>query len=231
MERTDGHPVIHYWLKVDATDLSGYKIEMHLHQVPPHFQLAMATHHEYDDRFWRFVKDFHVEADGGKAVAVRTDSALWDITIPGSDAVVSYKILLPGGRRFAHQPFLASYGGLLGDIHSFLYLVGQTQIPDTVTFELPDGWQIATGLERTAGNNSFIAASAKTLMDCPVLTGRLHQWNFRVKGIPYTIAYLPVAGTPAFGSARDWRCSMQTCWSGGQAFHAKTPRAQRIWNP
>lgn len=199
--RTDVGPVIHYWLKVKEQDLSGYTIEMHLQHVSSHFQLAMATHHEYDDRFWRFIKDFHVEAKGGTAVAVRRDSALWDIVIPGSEADVSYKILLPAGRRQAHQPFLASYGGLLGDMHSFLYLVGQTQYPATVTFDLPTGWQIATGLERAGGNNDFSAASARTLMDCPVLAGHLHTWIFMVKGIPYTIAYLPVAGKIAFDTA------------------------------
>jgi predicted metalloprotease with PDZ domain len=201
MEWTIVHPAIHYWLKVDAADFAGYKIEMHLHHVPHHFQLAMATHHEYDDRFWRFVRNFHVDSGGSNAIVMRTDSALWDITIPGGDAVVSYNIQLPVGRRFAHQPFLSSYGGLVGDIHSFLYLVGKTQIPSTVTFELPEGWQMATGLERTTRNNTFIASSAKTLMDCPVLAGYLHQWNFTVEGIPYTVAYLPVAGTPAFDTA------------------------------
>lgn len=191
-------PVIHYWLKVDAADTSGYEIEMDLSHVPHRFQLAMATHHEYDDRYWRFVKNFRVETGGSEAIVMRADSAVWDITIPRSGAVVRYHIQLPGGRRFAHQPFLSSYGGLLGDIHSFLYLVGQTKTPSLVTFQLPKGWQIATGLERTDDDSTFIASPVKMLMDCPVLTGHLHQWNFMVKGVPHTIAYLPVAGALPF---------------------------------
>ena len=193
-------PEIHYWLKVDTTDTTGYAVEMQLTHVAHHFQLAMATHHEYDDRFWRFVRNIHVESTGGKGIVLRTDSAVWDVTIPGTDAVISYRIQLPGPRRFAHQPFLSSYGGLLGDIHSFLYLVGQTKIPSTVTFRLPKGWQIATGLERK-DDSTFTASSAEILMDCPVLTGYLHRWNFMAKGVPHTIAWLPVAGAPAFDTA------------------------------
>jgi predicted metalloprotease with PDZ domain len=191
-------PTIHYRLEVAAGDTSRYKVEMKLTQVAKHFRLAMATHHEYDDRFWRFVRNFRVETVGGKAIFQKSDSAVWDITIPGRDAVVSYTIQLPVGHRFAHQPFLSSRGGLLGDIHSFFYLVGETQIPASVTFELPAGWQIVTGLEKTIDPNTFRAASAKILMDCPVLAGYLHQWSFIVKGIPHTVAYLSVSDNLRF---------------------------------
>src|SRR6266481_5662989 len=84
-ERGSAGLIIHYTLKADIADLSGYDIEIHLHNARPHFQLAMATHHEYDDRFWRFVKNFRVESPDGKSNYTRKDSALWDITIPGND--------------------------------------------------------------------------------------------------------------------------------------------------
>lgn len=197
-----GHPHIHYVLQVDAGDLSGYRIAIHLSRVPHHFRLAMATHHEYDDRFWRYVRDVQLEATGHTARLTRTDSAVWDVTIPGDSAVISYRLQLPGQHVYAHRPFLSSNGGLVGDIHSFMYLVGHTQGPAIVTFELPSGWQIATGLERMAGpKNTFHVSSAKMLMDCPVLAGRLHQWTFQWEGIPYTIAYLPVNDTIAFDTA------------------------------
>src|SRR5882762_10166335 len=63
---------IHYVLKAD-TDCSGYDIEIHLRHVPHHFQLAMATHHEYDDRFWRFVQKFRIEIPDGKASYTKKD--------------------------------------------------------------------------------------------------------------------------------------------------------------
>ena len=206
--------VINYRLIVDKDDTTGYDVEMRLQHVPHRFKLAMATHHEYDDKFYRFVRDFRVEAGGGgadgaggyatgrggHATAERTDSAVYDISIPGDQAVISYRIQLPA-HRFAHQPFLSRNGGSVGDIHSFFYLVGSTKIPATVDFDLPAGWTIATGLEPTGDPHSFRVSSAKMLMDCPVLVGHLWQWHFTQGKIPYTVTYLPVAGRPAFDTA------------------------------
>ena len=201
-QQYDIQPTIHYRLIVAPGDSSGYKVEMALGHTPHHFRIAMATHHEYDDRFWRFVRNLRVETPGGSAVVQKSDSAVWDITIPGKDAVVSYFIQLPAGHHFAHQPFLSSRGGLVGDLHSFFYLVGHTQIPASVTFELPAGWQIVTGLDNTADPRTFTAASAKILMDCPVLTGFVRQWPFTIKGIPHTVAYLPINDTLHFDTTQ-----------------------------
>ncbi len=140
--------VLHYRLTVHEGDTTGYDVEMRLQHMPHHFRLAMATHHEYDDRFYRFVRNFRVKATDGAATFVRTDSAVYDLGINGDQAVVSYRIELPP-HRFAHQPFLSRNGGLVGDIHSFFYLAGSTKIPATVDFDLPAGWTIASGLEPT----------------------------------------------------------------------------------
>lgn len=191
-------PAMHYRLTVNPGDTTGYNIEIRIDHAPPHFQLAMATHPEYDDRFWRFVRNFKVRTTLGEAAVIRKDSAVYDISITGNRAIITYRIQLPATRGYAHRPFLSSYGGLVGDIHSFFYLVGQTKLPVSVTFKLPPGWGIATGLEPTTDNNTFTAGSAAMLMDCPVLTGRLHRWHFQVGGIPYTIAYLKVPGSPSF---------------------------------
>jgi predicted metalloprotease with PDZ domain len=194
-------PSIHYLLTVDPTNPAGYEVEIQLRHLPHHFQLAMATHHEYDDRPWRDVKGFRVVSGRGKATFQRTDSAVWDITAPGDEVTVSYSVTLRGGPRFAHQPFLSDHGGLLGDLHSFMYLPAWIHLPCPVTFDIPAGWQIVTGLTRAAGTNNFIASSAQTLLDCPILAGDLRQWEFTVDGIPHTIAWLPAADTTAFDTA------------------------------
>ena len=41
-------PIVHYTVKVDAADTTAYAVEIRLQHVPAHFQLAMATHPEYD---------------------------------------------------------------------------------------------------------------------------------------------------------------------------------------
>ena len=191
---------IGYRLTVHEGDTTGYDVEMRLQHVPHQFKLAMATHHEYDDKFYRFVRDFRVVATGGEAGFVRVDSAVYALTVSGDRVIVSYRIQLPP-HRFAHQSFLSRNGGMVGDVHSFFYLVGGTKIPATVDFDLPAGWTIATGLEPAGHVNSFRVSSAKMLMDCPALVGRLWEWHFKEGGIPYRVSYLPVNRRPVFDTA------------------------------
>ena len=57
-------PVITYTLHVDSADLSGFDVSMSVRGKRDTTLLAMATHPEYDDKYWRFVRDVRVEASG-----------------------------------------------------------------------------------------------------------------------------------------------------------------------
>jgi predicted metalloprotease with PDZ domain len=190
-----------YVLKIDTGNLSGYDVEMFIHNPPHIFQVAMATHHEYDDRFWRYVENFRVESGSS---FTRPDSAVWQVSVPGKEAIIRYRIHLPvqkAGQRASHRPFLTGRGGLVGDLHSFMYIVGQTSIPSHVTFELPAGWQIATGLESTNDSTTFYAPNAKFLMDCPVLVGQFWNGYFSIEGVPHRVVYWPRSRTSLFDTA------------------------------
>lgn len=183
--------IINYVLIIDTSDLSGYDVEMHIQNAPKIFHLAMATHHEYDDRYWRFIENFNTQSSQ-QINFVREDSALWKITYSGKDAAIKYRIHLPGSnisQRPAWLPFLSSTGGLVGSMHSFMYLVEQPNISCNVTFQLPQGWQIATGLQSTNNDKTFYTANAKELLDCPAMVGKFQSWNFLVRGVPHKIVY------------------------------------------
>lgn len=185
-------PVIHYLLSIDEADLSSFSIEMRLRNVPTTFQIAMVTHPEYDDRFWRYIRDLSVQTKAGTGTIIRLDSALWKVTIAGNEAVIRYRIQLPApgeGQRPSWTPFLSSTGGLVGGPHSFMYVVGATLAPSHVTIKVPKNWKIATGLQPTSDPTTFFAASAFVLSDCPILTGKLFNWSFNVDGIPHHIVY------------------------------------------
>jgi predicted metalloprotease with PDZ domain len=180
-------PSLHYTLRIDSSDLSGYRVSIRVFHAPRRFRLAMATHHEYDDRFWRFVRSFEVEAP---ASFYRDDSAVWTITTPGEEVFVTYRIQLPLPQplHFSHRPFLTLNGGLVGDLHSFMYLVEDPHTLCRLTLQLPVGWRPATGLE--PASKEFVATSASQLLDAPILVGGLHQWYFTVDGTPHQVAYL-----------------------------------------
>lgn len=196
-------PVISYILSVDTADLSGYTIKLSIKHAPANVTLAMATHHEYDDRFWRYVENFTARRGPVTLEYVHMKNAVWQIKSTGDSINVSYRIRLPLAYPYhpCHRPFLASYGGLIGDIHSFMYLVDYENLPVSVTFQLPGGWQIATGLTATSRYNVFTAANFKVLLDCPVFAGKLRTWNFVEGGIPYKIVYLPSPGAAYFDTS------------------------------
>lgn len=172
-------PVLHYILRIDSSDLSGYTVSIRVYPAPHHFRLAMATHHEYDDRFWKYIRSFQVDSPAGY---IREDSAVWSITTPGDRVSVSYRIQLPPPTpiHFSHRPFLTPYGGLVGDLHSFMYLVEDIHAPCTLALLLPDGWQAASGLDSKS--------SAQQLLDAPILVGRLDRWTLTFDGTPHEVA-------------------------------------------
>jgi predicted metalloprotease with PDZ domain len=172
-------PVLSYGLRVDPQNLSGFDVVLSIRNAPDSFQLAMAAHPEYDDKYWRFLKDLRVEGSGDARV-VRLDSALWRVTAPSGQVTLRYRLELPASTeayRSAWKPFLSPTGGLVGGPHSFLYLVGAPLAPCHVALDLPQGWEAATGLEPTGDPAVFFAPSAAILIDSPILVGKLRTWR------------------------------------------------------
>ena len=197
-------PVVSYTLRVDSADLSGFDVEMRIRNARDTVRLAMVAHQEYDDRYWRFVRDLRVEGAGGAGSAAREDSALWRVVIPGGAGVVRYRLQLPPAEsrfRSAWVPFLAPTGGLVGGPHSFLYVVGAELAPAHVTLDLPGGWEVATGLEPTADPRTFFAPSVDVLADCPILVGKVRSWRFAVDGVPHRVVYWPLPDAQPFDTA------------------------------
>ncbi|MBA3674844.1 MAG: M61 family metallopeptidase [Chitinophagaceae bacterium] len=196
-------PAVGYTLRVDTNNLSGYDVEINIKNAPKTFHLAMATHKEYDDRYWRYVENFRAESKE-KISFERKDSALWKINSSGKNITIKYRIHLPvltGTVRPVWRPFLSKTGGLVGDMHSFMYLVEDARISSYITFKIPENWKIATGLASTSDAKIFYASSAKTLMDCSVMVGNFLSRSFIVQGIPHKIAYWLLPDAKSFDTS------------------------------
>jgi predicted metalloprotease with PDZ domain len=177
---------------------------MRIPNAPSPLRLAMAAHPEYDDRFSRYVRGFTAFSSGAPLAVVREDSAVWRVASAGGDVVVRYRIELPpasGGVRGSWVPFLAPTGGLVGGPHSFMYVLGGESAPARVELRLPPGWTAATSLDRRLGTTVFSAPDFATLMDSPVLVGRLRRWSFAVDGVPHEVAYWPRPDAAVFDTA------------------------------
>jgi predicted metalloprotease with PDZ domain len=197
-------PVVTYTLRVDSADRSGFDVTMTVRTKRDTTLLAMVAHPEYDDKYWRFVRDVRVEGARGGASVTRADSALWRVVAPGGAFVMRYRLALPtqeGDGRAAWKPFVSSTGALVGGTHSFMYVVGETLAPSHVTLELPAGWSIATALTPTSDPRTFYAPSALVLAESPMLVGRFRDWRFVVDGAAHRVVYWPLPGAAPFDTA------------------------------
>ena len=196
-------PVVHYILRLDSADLSGFDVEMRLRNVPDTLRVAMAAHPEYDDRYWRFVEGMRVDTPHGPGTVARVDSALWRVTSPGGEAMIRYRIRLPpseAGARASWRPFMSTSGALTGGPHTLMYVASAPLAPAYVTLEIPRNWEIATGLVPTSDRYTFFAPTAEVLVDAPILVGRLRSWRFDVDGTPHRVVYWPLPDATPFDS-------------------------------
>lgn len=197
-------PVIGYTLRVDSANLDGFDVIMAVRAARDTVLLGMGAHPEYDDRYWRYIRDVRVEATGGRATVTAVDSALWRVIAPGGVFVLHYRLALPAADRpflLAWQPFLSPTGGLVGGIHSFMYVVGQTLAPSHVTLDLPASWSVSTALVPTSNPRTFYAPSVAALTESPMLVGRLRDWRFAVDGVPHRVTYWPLPDATPFDTA------------------------------
>jgi predicted metalloprotease with PDZ domain len=195
-------PQIQYTLRVDSTDLSGWTVEMRLRMTSDVIRLAMAAHPEYDDRYWRYVRDVSVEPVG---TVTRVDSAVWQVSAPTGFVTVRYRIALPApepGLRSSWQPYLTPTGGLIGGPHAFMYLLGSEEMMVSVALELPASWNIATGLDTTRDRRLFFAANAAALVDSPILVGRLRSWRFTEGGAEHRVVYWAKPDAASFDTVK-----------------------------
>lgn len=197
---TRTQPVIHYTVAVDPEDLSAYRVEMRVRNAPDTLRFALAIWAPGAYRvpgFSKWLRDLAVRS-GDRGVSVSTvDSSSWRAVVEGGEATVSYKVgwASPAvGSTPNNRSFLTGTGGLVDGPATFVYLAGSPAhklVPAHVTFDLPDGWRIATGLIPTADPRTFFAPSYDVLVDSPTLIGALRIWMFGVDGVPHRVAYWP----------------------------------------
>ena len=192
---------VEYRLRVDSADLSGFSVDMVVHNAPATFTLAAAAHPEYDDKYWRYLTDLRVtDATGHHGTVTRADSALWRVVTTAGMVTVHYRLALPPAPatpRAAWKPFLSPTGGLVGGPHSFLYVLGMEKAGALVRLEMPASWNAASGLHADNAR-TFFAPNMHDLMDSPIFVGKFSDWRFTEGGLPHRIVFWRAPNAVAF---------------------------------
>lgn len=212
-------PVVRYVIRVDTTDLTGWSVELHLRNVPDTIRLALPVWAPGAYRVVDFARNIQslTARVGDRVVPVTPDGASrWRIVAPSggvasagapmssTDVVVSYRLVYPSVAAAVNpnnRSFLRATGGLVDGPPTFVYLSAAKLAPLHVTFDIPAGWRVMTGLEPTADPRTFFAASYDVLIDSPSLvapTPALRWWTTLIDGVPHRIGYWSQPGAPSF---------------------------------
>ena len=189
----DTTPQLFYSVTV-PNDRSAYLVELQIDRPPRQSRLVIPSWAPGAYRLmdsWQNIRDFAVVTSAGDPLPVHQDSPIsWIIDTRGSQRItVRYAAGLPDSvawRRPNNRWFLRGTSGVIDGARTFLYLDGWKQVPARVTFQLPPGWRLATGMPPTSKDSTiFAAASYDVLIDSPVLLGHFLTYSFTAAGTPH----------------------------------------------
>ena len=205
-----GDDPIHYTIRVNPNDLTGFDVEMRIPNARGRVQVAMAAHPEYDDRYFRYIENFSSESGGRKLTFTKPADAVWQMDDVHGALTLRYRVKPAQKEREWRQtwkPFLTPTGGRVGDLHMLMYVVGVEKSPARLTLDMPAGWKAVSGL-KPAGDSRTFVGSIEEMLDSPVLVGDVREWKFTVAGVPHTVAILsppdakPVDAAPVVDGIR-----------------------------
>lgn len=127
--------------------------------------------------FAKNVQEVRAETPDGHELDVRqVGTSQWRISTDSDAADFHYKVFLPSRR--GSTPLDDTHYRFMG-INTLMYVVGEDPYPApgavTLSFDAPEGWVFATGLEETA-YGSFVAPDYDTLVDAPVEMAAKLEW-------------------------------------------------------
>ena len=189
--RTD--PKVDYTVTVRGGDRTAYFVELRIANPPNPARLVIPNWAPGAYRLMdsgQNITGFTASTAAGDALPVTRDSEIsWTVDTKGAASlVVRYTAAVRDAvqwRRPNNRWFLRPTSGMIDGPRTFMYLDGWKLTPAHVTFRLPAGWRIATGLVATTDGTTYWAPSYDVLIDSPVLIGRFLSYRFTAAGVPH----------------------------------------------
>lgn len=149
--------------------------------TPGHYEIA---------NYARYVSGFSATDRAGRALDwEKTDKDTWRIASSGADRVVVAFEFLADTVNLSGSILFEDFG-IFNGTNLFVYPETGFDFASTVTFDLPAGWEIATGLTKTA-EGRYAAPDYDTLVDAPTFVGHFGIDSTRVDGVPIRLAVYP----------------------------------------
>lgn len=199
-------PKVDYTVTVKPEDRSAYFVEMRIANAPDPSRLVIPDWAPGAYRLMQSganIADVTAATEGGEPLSVSLDSEIsWVVDPRGARRiVVRYSTAIRDAAEWArpnNRWFLRGTSGMIDGPRTFLYLDGWTLTPSHVTFRLPAGWRIGTGLVPTTDPAVYWAPSYDVLIDSPVLVGQVVEYRFPAGGVPHRAMVDLNGGRPTY---------------------------------
>ena len=133
------------------------------------------------------IKGLEAEISGKKVEVAATDhKSLWKVK---TDKAGKFKV------RYTIKPGdVPQYRDMLNEDHydllgpsAWLYIKDRMNGPHKVSFRLPSGWRVGTGLKKSKLGSGYEAPDYDTFADCPIELGKFALHTFESDGVDYEI--------------------------------------------
>jgi predicted metalloprotease with PDZ domain len=204
----DSSPQLYYRVTV-PTDRSAYLVELQITNPPSRSRLVIPNWAPGAYRLmnsWQNIRDVVAVNAAGDSLPIQQDTPIsWVIDPKGAARItVRYATGLRDSdqwRRPNNRWFLRSTSGVVDGPRTFMYLDGWKRAPARVTFQVPAGWRVATGLAPTTiDSTTYAAPDYDVLIDAPVLLGTFLTYRFSAAGTPHR-AVVDLGGGRAYEPA------------------------------
>jgi predicted metalloprotease with PDZ domain len=181
-------------VSIRATDLEGSTVDFAIPDWAPGSY--------YLQNYSANIQGFHALGLDGKQLAWRkTDSQTWRIDLAGAKAVtISYQAF--GDTLRNNQAQYNERHAFIGGPSVWMYLVGGKERPVELTIAVPQGWKVATGMERTS-DHTFRATNYDCFADAPLEISDFAEKDFQVLGTTYHVIVHDVEGQKDFSKFTD----------------------------
>jgi len=189
----DSTPQLYYSVTVPA-DRSAYLVELQITRPPRRSRLVIPNWAPGAYRLmdsWQNIRDVVAVNAAGDSLSIQQDSPISWVIDPNGAARITVRYTAglrdrDQWRRPNNRWFLRSSSGVVDGPRTFMYLDGWKQAPALVTFQVPAGWRIATGLvPTTIDSTTYAAPNYDVLIDSPVLLGKFLTYRFGAAGTPH----------------------------------------------
>lgn len=126
------------------------------------------------------------DQDGGERALTACDARTWQVDARGATALtVSYRLAVENTADAGRPPAVMRNGPA-----TFLYADGAEDLPHTLTFALPDGWDHASGHRpHPLRPGALYSPNYDVFVDCPFVVGDLERHGFESHGRPFEVVF------------------------------------------